>query len=85
LRSAVFKNPVTVRSNPVRRVVPDGSWEAQVVCDIDDFGEVRKRLVPLSSGRVSVRIAGDVIEMIDTCNSQTEAEHVISQWKDELK
>ena len=76
-----FKNPVTVRGEPVQLVAPDGSFEAQCVCDIDDFPLVKMVIERLSGGGLFVRLQGDLIEIYALHDTRTAAEGTIKRWK----
>lgn len=78
---SVFRNPVTIRKQPVQRVVPDGTWEAQIVCDIDDWANVLRFVVQPGMGGVpGTRVSGDVVEAFCTHDTETAARGTLERW-----
>jgi len=78
-----FTNPVTVRSDPVQLVSDGGSWEAQCVCDVDDFTIIRDTLMETAGGPLGVRMDGSVVEVFATHDTKTAAEGTIERWERE--
>lgn len=79
-----FENPVTVRSEPAQLVRPDGTWEVQVVCDVDDFQLIWQALQS-AAGTLHIRNDGNVIEVYSIHDTKTAAEGMIRAFSRGLK